>query len=233
MGKNLNQQRRGKGSPTFKTPSHRFMGKVKLVREPAVVIDLVRDPARSAPAAKVKIADGTESLMPATIGMYVGQTIEPDKIESGNIAELNKMPAGTKISFIELRPGDGGKLVRSAGSSATLIAVEGKTARIKMPSGMIRSLPAKSRALIGVIAGIGMRDKPILKAGKMFHMMKARNKYWPRVASSSMNAVEHPFGGGRKQRHVGKPQTTSRHAPPGRKVGSIAARQMGRKKRGE
>ena len=85
------------------------------------------------------------------------------------------------------------------------------------------------RATIGVVAGGGRKEKPFVKAGKKYHAMKAKAIKWPRVRGVAMNAVDHPFGGGRHQ-HTGKPTTVSRRMPPGRKVGHIAARRTGVRK---
>ena len=236
MGKRLNQQRRGKGAPTWKSPSHRYLPAISLGRienKRGVVVELRRDALRTAPLAIVKFENGEELVIPAAHGMYVGQIIEAGEdvpVRGGNIVTLANVPEGGRVYCVELQPGDGGKLVRSAGSFATVVAREGEYVVLKLPSGKLKKVPAKARAIVGQAAGSGIKEKPILKAGKKFWIMRARHRYWPRVAAASMNAVEHPFGGGRVHRHIGKPQTSPRNAPPGRKVGYIAARRVGRKK---
>ncbi|MBR9681089.1 MAG: 50S ribosomal protein L2 [Candidatus Altiarchaeota archaeon] len=234
MGKPLNQQRRGKGSPTFKSPKHKYAPRstYTYMDDEGVVIELFRDSQRSAPLALIRYETGV-SIIPAASGLSVGQIIQKGdeaSVKRGNIVPLKHVPEGEKVFCIELRPGDGGKMVRGAGASATVMTKTDKFVKLKMPSGQLKSFLPRCKAIVGVAAGAGIKDKPILKAGKNFHIMKAKHTYWPRVSSSAMNAVEHPFGGGRKHSHVGKPQTVSRHAPPGRKVGSIAARRMGRKR---
>lgn len=234
MGKPLNQQRRGKGSPTFRSPRHKYAPKISYsnIDEQGVVIELFRDPQRSAPLALLRYETGA-AIVPAANGISVGQIVETGetaKIKKGNIVSLSRVPEGEKVFCIEIRPGDGGKLVRGAGASALVMSRSEKSVKLKMPSGKLKEFSPKCRAIIGVASGAGIRDKPIMKAGKNFHIMKSKHTYWPRVSASSMNAVEHPFGGGRKHRHAGMPQTSSRNAPPGRKVGSIAARRMGRKR---
>ncbi|HEC96438.1 MAG TPA: 50S ribosomal protein L2, partial [Euryarchaeota archaeon] len=97
------------------------------------------------------------------------------------------------------------------------------------PSGEIKGFHYMCRAAIGVVAGGGRVDKPWVKAGKKYHAMKSRATKWPKVRGVVMNAVSHPFGGG-SHPHVGRPTTTSRNAPPGRKVGHIAARRTGVRK---
>uniref|UniRef100_A0A5F8G3L1 Large ribosomal subunit protein uL2 n=1 Tax=Monodelphis domestica TaxID=13616 RepID=A0A5F8G3L1_MONDO len=88
-------------------------------------------------------------------------------------------------------------------------------------------ISSANRAIVGVVAGGGRIDKPILKAGRAYHKYKAKRNCWPRVRGVAMNPVEHPFGGGNHQ-HIGKPSTIRRDAPAGRKVGLIAARRTGR-----
>uniref|UniRef100_A0AAR2LW63 Large ribosomal subunit protein uL2 n=1 Tax=Pygocentrus nattereri TaxID=42514 RepID=A0AAR2LW63_PYGNA len=88
-------------------------------------------------------------------------------------------------------------------------------------------ISSANRAVVGIVAGGGRIDKPILKAGRAYHKYKVKRNCWPRVRGVAMNPVEHPFGGGNHQ-HIGKPSTIRRDAPAGRKVGLIAARRTGR-----
>nr|KAF6270874.1 ribosomal protein L8 [Myotis myotis] len=104
---------------------------------------------------------------------------------------------------------------------------ETKKTRVKLPSGSKKVISSANRAVVGVVAGGGRIDKPILKAGRAYHKYKAKRNCWPRVRGVAMNPVEHPFGGGNHQ-HIGKPSTIRRDAPAGRKVGLIAARRTGR-----
>jgi len=131
--------------------------------------------------------------------------------------------------MIELRPSDGGKLVRAPGTYATVASqLDGKTI-LALPSKKMVEVSSKCLAMIGVVAGGGMKDKPFLKAGKKYHWMEAKHRPYPRTRGVAMVAALHPFGGTRKK--IGRPETVSRHAPPGRKVGLIAAKRTGRKKR--
>ena len=98
---------------------------------------------------------------------------------------------------------------------------------MRLPSGSKKTLVSHCRAMIGIVAGGGRIDKPLLKAGAAYHKYKVKRNCWPRVRGVAMNPVEHPFGGGNHQ-HIGHPSTVSRFAPPGRKVGLIAARRTGR-----
>ncbi len=236
MGKRLNQQRRGRGGSLWESPGFRYLGRLSLgslTPGKGVIVELKRDATHTAPLARIVFDNGEEILIPAFNGAYVGQVIYrgTGEVKPGNILPLDAIPEGTKVYMIELRPGDGGKLVRTAGGFAFILAREGGKVKIKLPSGATKLLDPRCRAVVGEIAGGGLKEKPILKAGKKWHIMHAKHRYWPRVSAASMNAVEHPFGGGRKHRHTGKPETTSRNAPPGRKVGYIAARRTGRKKR--
>merc|ERR1712008_572291 len=108
----------------------------------------------------------------------------------------------------------------------------GRRTRIKLPSGLRKTIAGQSRAMVGIVAGGGRNEKPILRAGKKFWMFKPKRKMFPLVRGVSMNPVDHPHGGGNHQ-HVGKPTTISRSAPAGRKVGLIAARRTGRIRGGD
>ena len=128
---------------------------------------------------------------------------------------------------IEEKVGDGGKYVRSAGSFATVVSKTKNKVAIKMPSKNIKEFNFNCRAGVGILAGAGRKEKPMLKAGKNHFIMKSKNKLYPRTSGVAMNAVDHPFGSGRG-RHIGKAKTVSRHAPPGRKVGSVSSKRTGK-----
>merc|ERR1711957_676924 len=104
--------------------------------------------------------------------------------------------------------------------------------KLKLPSGSKKTITSDARAMLGIVAGGGRIDKPILKAGNQYHKFKAKRNCWPRVKGLCMNPVEHPFGGGNQQ-HVGKPSTVKRDTVPGRKVGLIGARRTGRHRGGQ
>merc|ERR1712046_162445 len=138
---------------------------------------------------------------------------------------------GTIICNLEEKTGDRGKLARASGNYATVIAHNPDThrTRVKLPSGSKKVIPSANRAMIGLVAGGGRTDKPILKAGRAFHKYKAKRNEWPCVRGVAMNPVEHPHGGGNQQ-HLGKPGTIGRMVSAGAKVGQIAARRTGRLK---
>ncbi len=229
MGKNLRQQRRGKGSPRYSVPSHNYLGKISYANLPAgegKVIDIVHSPGRRTPAAVVDFG-GRRSLLIPSEGIFVGQTIT-NTAENGNITELKNIPEGTKIFNVELHPGDGGRLCRASGAFATIILKTDTACTILMPSREKKVLSTDCRATIGVVASSGRTEKPFMKAGTKHFSMKALGKLYPHTSGVSMNAVDHPFGG---QTRPGKPKTVSRHMPPGKKVGSISPRRTGRKKK--
>ncbi len=237
MGHRLIQQNRGRGTPTYRAPSHKYRAELKHVKVSpdetvkGVVKDIVHDPARSAPVAKVALDNGEERYLLIPEGVYIGQEIAcgiSAEIKPGNSLPLAEIPEGIPICNIESNPGAGGQFVRSSGVYGMLIAHDvGKTV-VQLPSGEMKWLNPRCMATIGVVAGGGRTEKPFYKAGKRYHKLKSRAAKYPRVRGVAMNVVDHPFGGGGWQ-HPGRPTTVSRNAPPGRKVGSIAARRTGKR----
>ena len=233
MGKNLTQQKRGKGSPTYKATTFRAVGDVKLLnKKSAKIIDLLRSPFTTAPLAKVIYEDNTKGYIIATEGMKVGDVInigEGAELKLGNALKLKDIPEGTIICNIESIPGDGGKFAKASGASARVVAKTNAGVVVKFASKKQRTFHPECLAMIGVVAGGGRTEKPILKAGNKFKIMKSKNKYWPKVSGASMNAVDHPFGGKRSSRK-GRPTIAPKNAPPGRKVGMLRPRSTGRNK---
>lgn len=151
------------------------------------------------------------------------------QLSVGNVMPIGSMPEGTIVCNLEQKTGDRGVLARCSGNYSTIISHnpdEGKT-RVRLPSGAKKTLPSTCRAMVGIVAGGGRIDKPLLKAGVAYHKYKAKRHCWPRVRGVAMNPVDHPHGGGNHQ-HIGHPSTVRRSAPPGQKVGLIAARRTGR-----
>lgn len=237
MGKSLIQQRAGKGTSTFRSPKHihpwpaRYPDLSSETRR-GKVVELIHDPGRYVPLARVVLEGGGEFLTPAAEGVRVGQIIEIGpgaKPQTGNIMPLASIPEGSMIFNIELRPGDGGRLARQAGSYSILIGKSGDKAVIQLPSGAQKELMAECRATIGIPAGAGRIEKPLVKAGASYHKWKVKAKKWPKSRGVARIVASHPFGGGRHKRKS-KPSTVAREAPPGRKVGHIAARRTGRRR---
>jgi large subunit ribosomal protein L2 len=240
MGKRLIVQRRGRGTSVYKSPSHKHRGGVKYRRFDgaekegsirAKVTGILHDPGRTAPIARLRYENGEKVLALVPEGTSVGEEIfcgKTKRIKQGNIMSLAQIPEGTPVFNIEKQPGDGGKFVRSAGTYALLVAHDVGKTMLQLPSGAMKTFNPSSRATIGVVGGGGRKEKPMLKAGKKFHSLSAKRRNWPRVRAVAMNAVNHPYGGGSKQ-CAGKPDSVSRNAPPGRKVGLIAPKRTGKR----
>lgn len=232
MGKRIRAQRRG-SSPKNRVRSHRFPGANRLPRvdeDVAEVMDIIHSPVHTGPLAVIKFDDGTSGHVAATEGMSVGQKIAFGKnvsLRPGNVTILSQIPEGTPISNVEARPGDGGKFARSGGNNAMLETRMGDVVRVRLPSGRLKDLPSSCRATIGVLAGHGRTEKPLMKAGAAHYRAKARGKLYPTVSGVAMNPVDHPHGGGNHQAVHG-PNSVSRNAPPGQKVGHIAPSRTGR-----
>jgi len=238
LGKRILQRRRGKAGIQFRAP---IRGKIAPVRYPrigpdsegtATVTALMDERGRSAPLAQIGYGNHRFAYLPAVAGLSVGKQLSMGVGAApvpGNMMPLSQIPEGTRVCNIELRQGDGGKLVRASGTSAVLFSKANEKAIIKLPSGKNILIDDKCRAMVGEIAGGGRREKPFLTAGARHHAMRASGRVYPRMRGIAMAAVYHPFGGGRHQ-HPGKSTSTSRNAPPGRKVGLIAPRKTGRKR---
>jgi large subunit ribosomal protein L2 len=238
MGKNLHQQRRGRGTNAFRNPPNTYKADVtfparkvngKLSGE---VMEFIDDPGHSAPLMKVIYEDNSKTILLAPEGIRLGQIIQegPEAdLTLGSILPLSKIPDGTPIYNVEMLPGDGGKLARSAGRFATVVSRTENTVSLLSPAKKTIVMDPNCRAQIGAVAGGGQDSMPIMKAGKSHYMHHATNSPWPVNRGVKCNPVDHPFGG--KQHHKGASSMISRNAPPGSKVGHIAASRVGRKKR--
>ncbi|CAA91960.2 60S ribosomal protein L2-A [Schizosaccharomyces pombe] len=201
-----------------------------------VVQKIIHDPGRGAPLAKVAFRNpyhyrtDVETFV-ATEGMYTGQFVYCGKnaaLTVGNVLPVGEMPEGTIISNVEEKAGDRGALGRSSGNYVIIVGHDvdtGKT-RVKLPSGAKKVVPSSARGVVGIVAGGGRIDKPLLKAGRAFHKYRVKRNCWPRTRGVAMNPVDHPHGGGNHQ-HVGHSTTVPRQSAPGQKVGLIAARRTG------
>jgi len=134
------------------------------------------------------------------------------------------------VCNVELHPGDGGKIAKSSGAYATVVGHTPQGTMVKLPSGSTRYVSDYCMATVGVVSGAGRTEKPFLKAGEKFHLMKAKGHKYPRTRGRAMVAAVHPYGS--SKRSARKVTTTSHGAPPGQKVGLIAARGTGRKRKG-
>ena len=170
---------------------------------PATVKTIEYDPNRTANIALICYADGSKSYILAPNGLKVGQTVmngAEAEVRVGNCLPLQNIPVGAKIHNIELYPGKGGQLVRSAGNSAQLMAKEGKYATLRLPSGEMRMVPIICRATIGQVGNIDHELINIGKAGRKRHM-----GIRPTVRGSVMNPNDHPHGGGEGKTGIGRP----------------------------
>lgn len=232
MGKRIIQQRRGRGSHTYKVRNKASIfrpGYPNKLKGEFKIVNIISSLGHSSPLVKM-MNDKQEVVYNfAAKLLYVGQKICVDGNQIGDIAKVGDLKNGTEIFNIENHPHDGGKFVRTGGNFATIENKEKGIVKIMMPSKKIKKFDVNCRATVGRVAGDGRLDKPLLKAGKKFYVMKAKSKLWPKTSAVSMNAIDHPFGSGRGKRI--KSKITKRNVAPGKKVGLIRPRRTGRKKR--
>ena len=233
MGKRIIQQRRGRGGHTYKVREKASLaskpGYLKELSGEYEVIKLIASRGHSAPIAKLKNKKGEVFYNFATHLLYVGQKIKFNGKKNGDISCLGDLKNGTTVFNIEHKPKDGGKFIRTGGNSGTITNKRGDIVTVAFPSKKEKKLNVSCRATVGIAAGDGRMEKPILKAGKKFHIMKSKSKLWPRTSAVAMNAIDHPFGSGRGKRV--KSKIIKRNAAPGKKVGLLRPRRTGRKKR--
>ncbi|KAF3508889.1 hypothetical protein F2Q69_00004571 [Brassica cretica] len=215
MGRVIRAQRKGAGS-VFKSHTHHRKGPAKFRSLDygerngylkGVVTEIIHDPGRGAPLARVAFRHPfrykkQKELFVAAEGMYTGQFLYCGKkatLVVGNVLPLRAIPEGAVVCNVEHH----------------------------LPSGSKKIVPSGCRAMIGQVAGGGRTEKPMLKAGNAYHKYRVKRNSWPKVRGVAMNPVEHPHGGGNHQ-HIGHASTVRRDAPPGQKVGLIAARRTGR-----
>lgn len=241
MPKRIIPQRRGTGRPRYKSPSHRFKSSAKY---PCIdykegvsgqVVEFIHDAGKTTPLAKILLENFNEIIILAPEGLRVGDWItlgEDAPSKTGCVMPLGSVKEGTQVFNLEKNPERGGNLVRASGTFAYVIGHDrdSKRTQIKLPSKKIITLNSSCLATVGRAAAGGRKDKPMARAGQKYYARKAKGKLYPKVCGRAMNAVDHPHGGGRHP-HIGKPSTISRNTPPGRKVGHIAAKRTGRKKR--
>lgn len=179
---------------------------------PAKVAGIEYDPNRSAFIALLHYLDGEKRYILAPLGLHVGDMIvssEAADIKPGNSLQLANIPTGTLVHNIELRPGAGGQIARSAGTYAQLMAKEGTFATLRMPSGEMRKVPIIARATIGTVGNTDHENVRIGKAGRKRHM-----GIRPTVRGVVMNPVDHPHGGGEGKSPVGLPSPVTPWGKP-------------------
>eukprot|EP01089_Gocevia_fonbrunei_P004748 TRINITY_DN14800_c0_g1_i1.p1 TRINITY_DN14800_c0_g1~~TRINITY_DN14800_c0_g1_i1.p1 ORF type:complete len:258 (-),score=65.25 TRINITY_DN14800_c0_g1_i1:37-810(-) len=250
MGRIIRGQRKGRGGIFTSHTTHRkgpakfrtldYSERNGYVK--GVVKEIIHDSGRGAPLARVTFRHTykykkVKELFVAAEGMYSGQFVYCGKraqLAIGNVLPVSGMPEGTIVCNVEAKTADRGTFARTSGNYATIVShnPDEGTSRIRLPSGAKKIVPSNARAMVGIVAGGGRIDKPMLKAGRAYHKYKAKRNQWPRVRGTCMNPVDHPHGGGNHQ-HIGHATTVRRDAPPGQKVGLIAARRTGRLKGGQ
>ena len=179
---------------------------------PAKVASIQYDPNRSANIALLNYADGEKRYILAPLGLNVGDTVVSGKdadIKVGNALPLENIPVGTMVHNIELHPGKGGQLVRSAGNAAQLMAKEGKYATLRLPSGEMRYILLCCKATVGQVGNVDHEIISVGKAGKTRHM-----GIRPTVRGVVMNPCDHPHGGGEGKSPVGMPSPVSPWGQP-------------------
>lgn len=179
---------------------------------PATVSAIEYDPNRTANIALLVYADGEKRYILAPNGLKVGDKIMngPEaEVRVGNCIPMSKLPIGAQIHNIEMKPGAGGQLVRSAGNSAQLMAKEGKYATLRLPSGEMRLVPVECRATLGQVGNIDHELINYGKAGRVRHMGKR-----PTVRGSVMNPNDHPHGGGEGRAPIGRPAPSTPWGKP-------------------
>lgn len=167
------------------------------------VLTLEYDPNRSSHIALIQYADGEKRYILAPVGLKVGDKVEAGAdadIKTGNALPLTNIPTGTVVHNVELYPGRGGQLARSAGNSAQLMAKEGVYALLRLPSGELRNVPATCMATVGTVGNTDHENVKLGKAGRTRHL-----GIRPTVRGSVMNPNDHPHGGGEGKAPVGRP----------------------------
>ena len=242
MAKRITQQARGKGSMTFRVRPRAYRHRISYhslkVEGVGKIIKLFNSGGHTSPLVEIEVKVSEKEkirfIVPAAEGIYEGQEIylskRPENVDpvDGDILKLKDIATGTKVFNVESIPGMGGKLFRAGGSSAAVASNENGKVELLIKRRRIR-LNEDCRAVIGVAAGDGRKIKPLIKAGKSHHINKSKGRKWHRTSAVKVNAIDHPFGGGRGKRI--KSKIAKRNAPPGRKVGHIRPKQTGRKKR--
>jgi large subunit ribosomal protein L2 len=227
MGKRIISRRRGSGTGTYRSPSHRHHGAIYHPAPSVVgegkVLRIVPAPGRTAPVAEVIGPNGRPLRILASAGLATGDsvTLHEGRVDRGAILPLGRIPDGTLVSNLEVKPFDGGRLVRSAGASALVVAHSDKEVTVQLPSGQFKQFLLTCRAQVGAVGGSGRRERPIIKAGKKVWTTRSLARAPFKVRGVAMNPVNHPFGGGAHQ-HVGRPSTVSSGTWPGAKVGRFS-----------
>lgn len=208
MGKRIRAQRVGRGTHVYRAPPNIRIADVKLPDWPETftnvvrgeVIELYKEPGRYAPLALVKFQRENKRIekiwMIAPEGLYTGKIIEIGEtasIDIGNALPLRRIPEGIPVYNIEITPGDGGKIARAAGMYATIVTHHSakQQTELELPGRRIIRVNWNSRAQIGIVAGTGKDELPLVKAGNAYHKWKRKAHKWPRTRGVAMKGREH------------------------------------------
>ncbi len=238
MGKRIKSRRRGAGTGPYISPSHRHHGAIyhppPSVAGEGRVVSIDQAPGRTASVVVVKGPVGEEVQMLAAAGISTGDTVSLNRgpVVRGSLLPLQSIPDGILVSNLEVKPFDGGRLVRAAGTSALVVAHAGGEVTVQLPSGKFKQFLETCRAQVGSVGGGGRQERPFIKAGKKVLSFRSIARPPFKVRGVAMNPVNHPHGGGAHQ-HVGRPSTVGAGAWPGQKVGRFSPkRRHARRKRG-
>ncbi|MFH1107266.1 MAG: 50S ribosomal protein L2 [Candidatus Micrarchaeota archaeon] len=235
MGTHVIVQKRGKGGPSYRTPKHRFISPAKYPQYKGEIFGEVtgfaQDPSKDVLLAEVLLSDDRPVHLLAAEGLKVGDVIHlggRTPLCTGSICFLEFVPEGISVFNVESRPFDGGKFARASGAFATVVGRDEDSGEVnvQLASKRVIRLEKSCRATVGIASGGGRLEKPLKKAGAGKMKAEARNKRWPTSRGTAMSAYDHPHGG----KSFGKSSCVSRNAPPGQKVGHIAASRTGRRR---
>ncbi|MCI4353183.1 MAG: 50S ribosomal protein L2 [Thermoplasmata archaeon] len=227
MGKRTGSRRRGAGTGAYTSPSHRHHGAINhpapSVSGEGKVESLEHAPGRTASVVLVRGPAGEEIQMLASAGISTGDSVSLNAgpVLRGSLLPLQSIPDGVLVSNLEVKPFDGGRLVRAAGASAIVVAHSGGEVTVQLPSGQFKQFLETCRAQVGGIGGGGRLERPFIKAGKKVNAFRSLARAAFKVRGVAMNPVNHPHGGGAHQ-HVGRPSTVGSDAWPGQKVGRFS-----------
>lgn len=236
MGKRIKSRRRGAGTGPYISPSHRHHGAIyhppPSISGAGKVESLEHAPGRSASVALVRGPAGERIPMLAAAGISTGDAVSLNAgpVLRGSLLPLQSIPDGVLVSNLEVKPFDGGRLVRAAGASALVVAHTGGEVTVQLPSGQFKQFLETCRAQVGSVGGGGRQERPFVKAGKKVLSFRSLARAPFKVRGVAMNPVNHPHGGGAHQ-HVGRPSTVGSGAWPGQKVGRFSPRRKHAKRR--
>jgi large subunit ribosomal protein L2 len=240
MAKRLRQQRRGRGTPRYRAKQNgvatiKYCFDYTYDKQRGEIIELLHNPGKSAPLAKIILENKAEFYVPASEGAYVGQVIEVGKgakLGLNHVLRIGDIPSGFPVFNIENRPGTGGNLLRASGSYGLIINSDEKGVNVKLRSGTKKIFNPNCLCSLGIVAGSGRKEKPFYKAGNKAKAEGAKGgRLYPRVRGAAMNAVDHPHGGSGHNSKGRQKSASKKFGAPGQKVGHFGSKRTGRRKK--